>query len=155
MKVATLVAAALCAVIPASSHSQTADVQGATAMTPVTVEYYYRLRWGSAGEFKELYKKNHAPLLQEMQRQGRILRIETEEPFTHLSGGVRWDLRVTITYRDADAALSGPALMNAWEKAWERLYAPRDPEGAKFMAEESRRFSIVEDHWDVVVKPSN
>jgi hypothetical protein len=50
---------------------------------PVTAEYYYRIRWGSAAEFKRLYQRNHAPLLREMQRQGFIRRIEVEEPFTH------------------------------------------------------------------------
>ena len=86
-----------------------------------------------------------------MQKERRILRIETEEPFTHLAGGVRWDLRVTITYRNADDALAGPGMMKGWENAWGRLY--KDWE--KFSAEETRRFSLVEDHWDVVVKTAS
>lgn len=123
----------------------------APSETPVTVEYYYRLKWGSAGEFKKLYDRNHAPILREMQKEGRILRIDSEEPFTHLAGGVRWDLRITITYRNADDALAGPGMMKGWEKAWGRLY--KDWEA--FSAEEAKRFSLVEDHWDVVVKPTS
>ena len=114
------------------------------------VEYYYRLKWGSAGEFKELYNRNHLPLLLEMQKEGRILRIETEEPFTHLAGGVRWDLRVTMTYRNADDALARPGMTKGWEAAWARLYKDWD----KFTAEEAKRFSLVEEDWDVVVKPA-
>jgi hypothetical protein len=36
-----------------------------TPAEPVTVEHYYRIKWGSAGEFKRLYKLNHQPLLDE------------------------------------------------------------------------------------------
>ncbi len=149
MKTIVIAAAALSAVT-SSAYAQT---PGATVAqeAPVTIEYYYRLKWGSAGEFKKLYGRNHAPILLEMQKEGRILRIETEEPFTHLAGGVRWDLRVTITYRNADNALAGPGMMKGWENAWGRLY--KDWE--KFSAEETKRFALIEDHWDVVVKPTN
>lgn len=149
MKIIGMAAAALSA-FPSTVHAQS-TVATVTQETPVTIEYYYRLKWGSAGEFKTLYNRNHAPILLEMQKERRILRIETEEPFTHLAGGVRWDLRVTITYRNADDALAGPGMMKGWESAWGRLY--KDWE--KFSAEEAKRFSLVEDHWDVVVKPVN
>ena len=50
----------------------------------------------AAPEFKRLYEKNHAPLLREMQKAGFIRSMRVDEPFTHLAGGPRWDLRVTI-----------------------------------------------------------
>ncbi len=43
--------------------------------------------------------------------------METEGPFTNLAGGVRWDLRVTITYRNADDALAGPGMTKGWERS--------------------------------------
>ncbi len=147
MKTIAIAAAALGAVA-SSAHAQT-PVASVVQETPVTVEYYYRLKWGSAGEFKELYNRNHAPILLEMRKEGRVLRMETEEPFTHLAGGVRWDLRVTITYRNADDALAGQGMMKGWENAWGRLYK----DWQKFSAEETKRFSLVEEHWDVIVKP--
>lgn len=118
---------------------------------PVTVEHYYKIRWGSAGEFKRLYKLNHQPLLDEMKRQGFITRIETEEPFTHMAGDQRWDFRVTITYRDAPSAV---VVGGAWDKAFEvakaRLYSDKQ----KLNAEEARRFSLLDAHWDVIVTPA-
>ena len=118
---------------------------------PVTVEHYYRIKWGSAGEFKRLYKLNHQPLLDDMKRQGFIARIETEEPFTHMAGGQRWDLRVTITYRDAPSAVVvGGAFDKAFEAAKARLY----PDKKKLDAEEARRFALLEEHWDVIVAPA-
>jgi hypothetical protein len=115
---------------------------------PIKIEHYYRIKWGSAGEFKRLYKLNHAPLLVEMQKQGLILAIETEEPFTHMAGDQRWDLRVTITYRDAEAAVlvGGP-----WDQAFDAAKARLYPDGAKLDAEEAKRFGLLEEHWDVLV----
>ncbi|HEX8640631.1 MAG TPA: hypothetical protein VF704_05690 [Allosphingosinicella sp.] len=116
----------------------------------ITTEHYYRIRWGSAAEFKRLYERNHAPLLREMQRQGFIIAMRAEEPFTHLSGGARWDMRVTITYRDAaSAVLVGGPFDQAFEAASHRLY----PDRTAFDAEEARRFSLLEEHWDVIVAP--
>ena len=40
-----------------------------------------------------------------MQKRGFINSMKIDEPFTHMAGGPRWDLRVTITYRDGIAAV--------------------------------------------------
>jgi hypothetical protein len=136
------------AALPPGAAAQ-APSPGALA-SQITSEHYYRIRWGSASEFKRLYERNHAPLLREMQRQGFITAMRMEEPFTHLSGGARWDLRVTITYRDAESAiLVGGPFDRAFEAASRRVY----PDRATFDAEEARRFSLLEEHWDVIVTP--
>ena len=71
-----------------------------------------------------------------------------EEPLTHMAGGPRWDLRVTITFRDAEVAVGvGGTFDKAYEAAKARLY----PDKAKLDAEEAERFSLLEEHWDVVV----
>jgi hypothetical protein len=129
-----------------------APMAAQTRAEPVTVEHYYRIKWGSAGEFKRLYKLNHQPLLEEMKRQGFISRIETEEPFTHMAGDQRWDLRVTITYRDAaSAVVVGGAFDEAFEASKAKLYQDNN----KLEAEEARRFALLEEHWDVIVTPSD
>jgi hypothetical protein len=118
------------------------------APAPITAEYYYRIKWGSFGEFKELYKRNHEPILKELQKQGFITAMRMESPFTHLAGGPRWDLRVTITYRDPSSAVQvgGP-----FDQASDAIKARLYPDKAKLDAEEQRRFSLLEDHWDVIV----
>lgn len=79
----------------------TAAAAAAPALAaPVTIESYYRIKWGSDGEFKALYAKNHKPLLDELRHHGFITAIKAEAPFTHMACGPRWDLRVTIIYRD-------------------------------------------------------
>jgi hypothetical protein len=136
----------LVSLMPASSSAQVAPAE--TAVQRVTVEYYYRIKWGSLDEFKRLYERNHAPLLRELQKSGFIVAMKMDEPFTHLAGGVRWDLRVTITYRDAASAMDvDKPGQKLWEDATARLY----PDKKKFEEEEARRFGLLEDHWDVVI----
>lgn len=122
--------------------------QSADGPVPVTIEYYYRIKWGGTGEFLRLYDKNHAPLLQEMKKLGFIHSIRVDEPFTHMAGGARWDLRVTIVFRDAAAAISDPEWDKQWVAAKERLYN----NSKLFDSEEKTRFELLEEHWDVVVK---
>ena len=128
-----------------------AAAQPVGAGEPITTEHYYRIKWGSAGEFKRLYGLNHAPILAELQKQGFITAIRTEEPFTHMAGDQRWDLRVTITFRDASAAVVvGGDFDRASKAVTQRLY----PDKQKFEAEEAKRFSLLEEHWDVIVVPA-
>ena len=122
-----------------------------TANEPVTVEHYYRIKWGSAEEFKRLYKANHQPILEELRKQGRIVTIRTEVPFTHMAGNQRWDMRVTITYPDAASAV---VVGGAFDKASEAITARLYPDKARLDAEEARRFGLLEEHWDVIVTPA-
>ena len=118
---------------------------------PVTVENYYRIKWGSGTEFGRLFAKNELPVLQEMQRLGFVRSFQIERPFTHMEGGPRWDYRVRITYRDADAGVvSNGAYDKAEEEAIKRLFKNT----AAREHEETRRFELMEAHWDVFVMPA-
>ena len=111
----------------------------------VTMEYYYQIKWGHQEEFIELYKKNHLPLLKILIEAGYMLSVHTVRPTLHFPEARRWDYRVTIVFRDAEAALSEPP--EEWEQAKARLYPDQDI----FKQEESRRFQLVEAHWDVAI----
>lgn len=150
MKSALAAALAVAALQFASPYAAAQDAVSAEARAKdvqTTIEYYYRIRWGSVGDFVELYEKNHAPLLEEAKKAGFIISTKTEFPFTHMAGGVRWDMRVTIVFRDAAAAINDPAWTALWDEATKRLYKDKK----KFDEEETRRFSLLEDHWDVIV----
>ena len=96
-----------------------------------------------------IYREHHAPVLAELQRQGFITAIRTDTPVTHMAGDQRWDLRVTITYRDGNAATGadGGAYERAVRAASARLFA----DNAAHLAAETRRFAMLEEHWDVIV----
>lgn len=110
---------------------------------PYVMEYYYKTHWGHQEEFLELFKKNHYPLLQNEVAQGRILSVRMDTPAFHMPEQERWDYRVTIVFKNAQAA-----------------YTPMDehaiqlqlfPDQAAYKREEQHRFEILEAHWDLAI----
>jgi hypothetical protein len=125
------------------ASGQGPDQSGQAKAREFVVESYYRAKWGRAEEFLRLYKKNHLPILEKLKEEGRILRIEAAKPRFHSTEDSRWDYRVTITFRDADAA-HDPAHE---ETIKQQLYPSQDAH----QREEERRFEILDAHWDVIV----
>lgn len=111
---------------------------------PVTVAYYYRVRWGAQEEFLELFERNHWPLLREQLAAGRFLDVQAYVPRFHGDGRADWTFMVTITYRDW-------AAMEAHSEA--AIAARLFPDQARYRAEERRRFELLEAHWDVPLEP--
>ena len=129
-----------------------AIAQEARQDQPYVVEYYYKVKWGFADEFIQLFKKNHLPVLKKQVESGRILSVKIEKPRYHSTEDGRWDYRVTIVFKSA-AAFHDPNASGAEEAIIKRLY----PEQDKFKREEQRRFEILIAHWDVpiVAVPEN
>jgi hypothetical protein len=107
---------------------------------PVTVEYFYRARWGYHDEWLDLFRRNHWPLLREAKRAGNILDVRLFTPRFHGDGRADWDIMVRITYRDW-AAMEG----HTPEELSQRLFPDRET----YRTEEQRRFELLEAHWDV------
>lgn len=112
---------------------------------PVVMEYYYTVKWGYQDEFLKLFKKNHLPLLKKYQQLGEITKIEMVKPADHLPEPSRWDFKVTLTYRDIQAAFGDTTHHDAIRK---QLF----PDQATFEREEERRFEILLAHWDVPIE---
>jgi hypothetical protein len=110
---------------------------------PYVMEYYYKIHWGHQEEFLELFKKNHYPVLRKEIAQGRILSVRMDTPAFHMPEQERWDYRVTIVFRNAQAAYT-PADEHA-------LQLELFPDQATFRREEQRRFEILEAHWDLAL----
>jgi hypothetical protein len=142
MKTAVLAALLLFSLAPAV-HAQGAPPQG-SADKPYVMEFYYKVAWGHQREFLDLFVKNHFPLLQEIQKSGRILALKIETPANHMTEESRWDYRVTITYKNSTVATTA----NPEEEALiKKLY----PDQAAYAREEQRRFEILLAHWDLPV----
>ena len=110
---------------------------------PFAVEYYYKVKWGHFGEFLELYKRNHYPILQRHQELGRIVDMSAAYPINHAGEASRWDFRYTIVWKDAATAyedFNDSAII-------EELY----PDQKRFEEEEQRRFQLLIEHMDVPV----
>jgi len=117
---------------------------GKTTDEHFTIENYYKVKWGSAEEFIELWKKNHYPLLKKAKEKGDILQVVAEKPKLHSSEDSRWDFKVTITFKNAALAFD-PDLTTPYKAS---LY----PDAAKLVKDEQYRFSLLLAHWDVMVE---
>ncbi|HEU5310405.1 MAG TPA: hypothetical protein VFV24_03030 [Candidatus Eisenbacteria bacterium] len=136
--------AALIAVACAVSAADELLAQSKDVAKPYVVEYYYKVKWGSFDEFFRLFKKNHYPVLMKEKELGRILRVDAARPRLHGTEDGRWDLRVTITWRDAATANDDfdPATITSV------LY----PDKAAFEREEQQRFALLLAHWDLPIR---
>ena len=122
----------------------TSSTFGQTAQETFTIENYYKAKWGYADEFISLYKKNHFPLLKKALEKGDLISIKAEKPRQHASEESRWDYRVTLVFKNVQAAFD-PNLTEPYKKA---LY----PDVEKLKKDEQRRFEILLAHWDIEVQ---
>jgi hypothetical protein len=109
-----------------------------------TIENYYKVKWGSADEFIDLWKKNHYPLLRKAQEKGDILSVIAQKPRYHSGEDTRWDFKVTIIFKNV--ALAFDENLTTPYKA--QLY----PDTAKLAKDEQHRFELLLAHWDVMVE---
>lgn len=120
------------------------QVQGqAKKDEPFTIENYYKVKWGYADEFIDLWKRNHYPLLKKAQEKGDIIRVTAEKPKLHSGEDTRWDFKVTIVFKNAELAFD-PNLTAPYKK---QLYPDED----KLTKDEQHRFELLLAHWDVMI----
>jgi hypothetical protein len=129
-----------------SNFSSSASVQTPQSKPqdqPFVVEYYYKARWGFADEFIRLFRKNHYPVLKKQVETGRILQVSAVRPRYHSTEEGRWDYRVTIVFKNVEAA------HNAGDE--EAIIKQLYPDQETYRREEQRRFEILLAHWDVPI----
>jgi hypothetical protein len=115
-----------------------------SADAPVTVAYYYKVKWGYQDEFVRLFMKNHYPVLEAQVKSGRLLKLEIYTPRFHGDGRSDWTFLNIIVYKNWQALQEGRLEAEVIEKMY--------PDQDKVKAEERRRFELVEAHWDVPLK---
>ena len=108
-----------------------------------TIENYYKVKWGYAEEFIELWKVNHYPLLKKAIERGDIISVTAEKPKLHSGEDTRWDFKVILVFKNEKAAFD-PDLTTPYKK---ELY----PDEKKLIKDEQHRFELLISHWDVMV----
>ena len=108
------------------------------------VENYYKVKWGFAEEFINLWKANHYPLLKKAMEKGDILSVTAEMPKLHSGEDTRWDFKVTIVFKNAELAFDHD-LTEPYKK---QLY----PNLEKLYKDEKYRFELLLAHWDVMTE---
>jgi hypothetical protein len=107
------------------------------------IENYYKVKWGYADEFINLWKTNHYPLLKKAMENGDIISVTAEKPKLHSGEDTRWDFKVAIVFKNAKLAFD-PDLTTPYKK---QLYPDQD----KLTKDEQHRFELLLAHWDVMV----
>ena len=116
-----------------------AQAQEISKEKPVTVAYFYKVKWGYQSEFLELYKKNHYPVLEAMVKSGRLLEVQTWTPRFHGAGRSDWTFMSVLGFTSWEAM----ADTSQEQKNITDLF----PDQERFQQEEQRRFEILEAHW--------
>ena len=109
-----------------------------------TIENYYKVKWGYADEFINLWKMNHYPLLKKAIDKGDIISVEAEKPKLHSGEDTRFDFKVTIVFKNEKLAFD-PNLTKQYEA---QLY----PDAEKLKKDEQHRFELLIAHWDVMIE---
>ena len=109
-----------------------------------TIENYYKVKWGYAEEFINLWKVNHYPLLKKAIEKGDIISVVAQKPKLHSGEDTRWDFKVTIVFKDAKTAFD-PDLTDPYKKI---IYNDLE----KLKKDEQHRFELLLAHWDVMTE---
>lgn len=115
-----------------------------TSNTYFTVENYYKVKWGYADEFINLWKTNHYPLLKKAIEKGDIISVTASKPKLHSGEDTRWDFRVTLVFKNAALAFD-ENLTAPYKK---QLYPDQDA----LIKAEQHRFELLLAHWDIEIK---
>ena len=134
-----LIAAAVLALAPGTTISVRG--QSNPAQQPITVAYYYKVKWGFQDEFLALFKKNHYPVLEAQIASGRLVAVEAFTPRFHGDGRSDWTFVTILVFKNWQAFGDNSAEADIIKK----LY----PNQGKYQADEQRRFELLEAHWDV------
>ena len=139
--------AAAISVLLALSFVPRARGQQLSATAPVSVgdkpylmEWVYKVKWGHADEFWQIFKKYQIAILNREKELGYITSYTVYRPGLHTGEDARWEYRIVITYKNQASSTHGP------EVAKEVF-----PDRAAFKREENRRWELTEAHYDLPI----
>jgi len=121
---------------------QTGRPAAVVSAKPETVEWVYRVRYGSEDEWWQIFRKYQLAILQRQKQLGYVLDYAVWAPGLHTSEESRWNYRVVITRASHDA----PAGQSEAEVA-RQLF----PDQAAFKRDEQRRWELTANHWDLPI----
>jgi len=128
-------------VLPVTRAAQPAAAAAAAADKPYLVEWVYKVKWGHADDFFDLFKKYQIRILDREKELGSVLEYTVYRPGLHTSEDQRWDYRVLVAYRN-QAATSQESIVE------KQLF----PDHAAFKRDENRRWELVQAHWDLPIR---
>jgi hypothetical protein len=142
----SLLLAAIAMVGVLASASRVQGQQAAASPTisatekPYLVEWVYKVKWGYADEFWQLFKKYQIATLNREKELGYVTSYAVYRPGFHAGEDSRWEYRIVITYKNISSSGHGSEV----EK---QLF----PDQATMKREENRRWELTEAHYDLPI----
>jgi hypothetical protein len=131
----------LVASVPRGLAQQTAGNASISASDkPYLVEWVYKVKWGHADEFWQIFKKYQISVLNREKELGYITSYTVYRPGLHTGEDTRWEYRIVITYRNQ--AFSGHGA-----EITKQLF----PDQATLKREENRRWELTDAHYDLPI----
>jgi hypothetical protein len=108
---------------------------------PYLVEWVYKVKWGYAEEFWQLFKKYQIATLSREKELGYVTSYTIYRPGNHMGEDTRYEYRIVITYKNISSSTHGSEV----EK---QLF----PDQATMKREENRRWELTVAHYDVPIR---
>jgi hypothetical protein len=137
---ATVIAFVLAGVPQARAQQPTVRPTVPAVEKPYMVEWVYKVKWGYADEFWQLFKKYQIATLNRERELGYVTSYIVYRPGLHAGEDSRWEYRIVITYKNISSSTHG----NEVEK---QLF----PDQATMKREENRRWELTEAHYDLPI----
>ena len=137
------VAAVVVAFVYASQARAQQGAVGAAASSvdkPYMVEWVYKVKWGGADEFWQIFKKYQIATLNREKELGYVTSYAVYRPGHHMGEDSRWEYRIVITYKNISSSTHGSEV----EK---QLF----PDQATMKREENRRWELTVAHYDLPI----
>jgi hypothetical protein len=129
------------AAVPRALGQQTAASPAvSTTEKPYLVEWVYKVKWGYADEFWQLFKKYQIATLNREKELGYVTSYTVYRPGLHTGEDTRWEYRIVITYKNISSSGHGSEV----EK---QLF----PDQADMKRGENRRWELTEAHYDLPI----
>jgi hypothetical protein len=107
---------------------------------PYMVEWVYKVKWGGADEFWQIFKKYQIATLNRERELGYVTSYAVYRPGHHMGEDSRWEFRIVITYKNISSSTHGSEV----EK---QLF----PDQATMKREENRRWELTVAHYDLPI----
>ena len=137
---ATALAVTLAAISQTHAQQPTARPTVPAVEKPYMVEWVYKVKWGYADEFWQLFKKYQIAILNREKELGYVTSYTLYRPGLHTGEDSRWEYRIVITYKNISSSTHGSEV----EK---QLF----PDQATMKREENRRWELTEAHYDLPI----
>ena len=138
-----LAAMGLVIALAGASRAQQAPANSSVSAMekPYLVEWVYKVKWGYADEFWQLFKKYQIATLNREKDLGYVTSYTVYRPGLHTGEDTRWEYCIVITYKNQASSGHGAEVTK-------QLF----PDQATLKREENRRWELTESHYDLPIR---